>query len=223
MGCSNIIYIGQNKDVLEELNLLEGINLQTLSGFNSVTPIGGLDTAVLIDEALFFDDSERPKLKDFKRDNPFLPLVLVAGLESQRISIALAEGAADFVVPGDTRILQRLTSRCDEIQSRQSGQRVKIGDLEINTFSSTISGGKGSKSLSPTEMNLLKTLATAKGHIVDRSIIKRECWGKEDRVSDNALNRKLHEVRRAVSLVSEEVCIKTVYGHGFKLDWSAIS
>ena len=46
MGCSNIIYIGQNEDVLEQLNLLEGINLQTLSGFNSVTPIEGLDTAV---------------------------------------------------------------------------------------------------------------------------------------------------------------------------------
>ena len=47
--------------------------------------------------------------------------------------------------------------------------------------------------------------------------MKRKCWG-QIYVSDNALNRKLHEVRRALKEISQIVTIRTIYGTGFVLE-----
>jgi DNA-binding winged helix-turn-helix (wHTH) protein len=47
--------------------------------------------------------------------------------------------------------------------------------------------------------------------------MKRKCWG-QIYVSDNALNRKLHEVRRALKEISNVVSIRTLYGTGFVLE-----
>jgi hypothetical protein len=49
--------------------------------------------------------------------------------------------------------------------------------------------------------------------------MKRRCWGQIF-VSDNALNRKLHEVRRTIRDLSSQVNIRTLYGTGFMIEVS---
>lgn len=221
MKSKNAIYLGSSTSILESFSKqdsFELVNFSELEGYDKISKEVDRSSVLLIDEGIFFKSEEGHRISDLKKNRPFLPVIVVSTASSSMTGRALAEGAVDFVRPDQSDLVDRISFRCDEVENRRQGERVEMGDLVIDTYKRKITGSKGEKLLSPTEMNLLKTLALAKGHVVDRTIIKRECWGSEEKVSDNALNRKLHEVRRAVKEVSASASIKTVYGHGFKLD-----
>lgn len=223
MSCKTVLYFGNSTQLtsrIEGESELELVKIQQLAIEDS-SMVDDSSSVLLIDETLFFSEDVGKRVSDFKKKYPFVPIIAVAEGGSNLIGKTLAQGAVDYVSADLIGLSERLSYRCDEVLNRKSGEKIDVGDLVLDTFSRSIYGEKGQRSMSPTEMSLLKTLALAKGHVVDRSIIKRECWGSEDSVSDNALNRKLHEVRRAVNSVSDSVTIKTVYGQGFKLDLKA--
>ena len=154
---------------------------------------------------------------------PFCPTIVIADdPQVQLLSEALASGADDFISKPlkPKELLARLQSRLDNLAKRQFKEVEPIGDLVVDKTHRTLSGKKETRHLSPTEMNLLLCLHHAKGTVVQRDTLKRRCWGQVY-VSDNALNRKLHEVRRIVKELSPHVEIKTLYGVGFVLEVEA--
>jgi DNA-binding winged helix-turn-helix (wHTH) protein len=66
-------------------------------------------------------------------------------------------------------------------------------------------------------MALLCCLADAKGTVVPRRDLKLRCWGSV-KVSDKAVDRKIHLVRAALSDVTTAVQVTSIYGAGFRLD-----
>jgi DNA-binding response OmpR family regulator len=189
---------------------------EAIGSANELEPIG-----VFVDIHLGVDDNGLDILPKLKQSWPFCPiLVMTADKDDDLIGQALASGADDFVRKpiNPKEVLARLQARLDELSKREAKELLKVADITIDTSHRLISNDSGKKRyLSPTEMTLLTCLLNAHGTVVKREVIKRKCWG-QIYVSDNALNRKLHEVRRILKEVSPSLNIKTVYGMGFVLE-----
>jgi DNA-binding winged helix-turn-helix (wHTH) protein len=80
----------------------------------------------------------------------------------------------------------------------------------------TVTNGRETAYLTPIEVKIVRTLADNLGRVVERNAMKQLCWGDAE-ITDNALNRKIYEVRRTLRRLSESVNIRTIYGLGFEL------
>ena len=158
-----------------------------------------------------------PRLKD---SWPLSPVILTTPTpDSELLTEAMALGADDFIMkpiePAD--VTKRFLVRTAALARRAAREMIVVGDMTIDTLQRSVSSVRGQKFLSPTEVKLLAELAKARGNVVPREILKSRCWPAME-VSDNALNRKLYEIRRRIKPLSEGINIRTIYGVGFVMD-----
>ncbi len=178
--------------------------------------------AIFVDIHLGVKENGLDTLPKLKLRWPFCPIIVITtDRDENSVSKALAAGADDFIYKplNIKELLARLQVRMAELSKKEAVELVRIGDVTIDLVHRSIaSEKKGIRYLSSTEMNLLSCLVHARGTLVRREVLKRKCWGQIF-VSDNALNRKLHEVRRALKEVSDQVQIRTLYGTGVTLEF----
>jgi DNA-binding response OmpR family regulator len=159
-----------------------------------------------------------PKLKERW---PFSPVIVITDdRQDDAVSNALSKGADDFIFKpvNPKEVVARMQTRMADLAKRQAKELHNIGDLVVDrAHRSILNSNKQQRFLSPTEMDLLNCLLAAQGTVVPREVMKRRCWGQIF-VSDNALNRKLHEVRRILKDLSNQVNIRTLYGSGFMIE-----
>lgn len=177
--------------------------------------------ALFVDVHLGTHENGLDILPKLKNKWPFAPIIVMTGdKQEDSVGDALAAGADDFINKplNSKEVVARLQARLGELAKREAREVIEIGDIVIDKAHRVISNdNKAHRYLSPTELSLLTCLLDAKGTVVRREIMKRKCWG-QIYVSDNALNRKLHEVRRALKEISNNVTIRTLYGTGFVLE-----
>ncbi len=169
-----------------------------------------------------------PKLRSLW---PMTAIIVISGDESDSsVTQALAAGADDFVrkpiSPAEVVILghlnrcnwfvARLRARIEDLNDKNRLNLLKFGDLKVDLKYKSISGVKGQLILSAREIDLLSELIRAQGTIVPKDVLKRELWGSLA-VSDNALDRKIFEVRKALREVSDNVELHSIYGIGMVL------
>lgn len=151
---------------------------------------------------------------------PFCPLIVVTSDPTDEAVIeALASGADDFIrKPIRPRELSaRLQTRLLDQAQKEAKSVLRIGDVELDRAHRTVRGPSGERYLSDTEVNLFLSLIQARGTIVPRHALKLRCWG-QIAVSDNALDRKVYEVRRALKEIGSHIRLGTAYGVGFSMD-----
>lgn len=128
-------------------------------------------------------------------------------------------GFDDFAVkpidPDQLRL--RLEVRLHQ-RSKEKRSAIAVSDIIVDPTRRSIKNLKNNKIkfLSPIEINLLTVLLSSMGQAISRETVKRDCWGTSS-VSDNALNRKLFEVRKALAQVDSGLTIKTLYGAGYAI------
>jgi DNA-binding response OmpR family regulator len=133
---------------------------------------------------------------------PFCPIIVITGDSTDdAITEALACGADDFVRKPirPKELAARLQTRLIDQAQKEAKNVLRVGDL------------------SATEINLFLSLLQARGTIVPRSTLKLRCWG-QIAVSDNALDRKVYEVRRALREIGSQLNVGTAYGVGFSVE-----
>lgn len=176
-------------------------------------------TAVFLDVGICAEHGQI--IRRLKDNYPLAPLILTSPeAESDRLTEAMALGADDFLVkPFDGHDLaRRLAVRCAALAKRAARETLVVGDMVIDTLQRTVTTDRGQKALSPTEVRLVSELAKADGAVVPREILKTRCWSAKEQVTDNALNRKLYEIRRRLKPLSDRVRIRTIYGVGFVME-----
>lgn len=156
-----------------------------------------------------------------KTKHPTAPLIACSYKSDydSDVSDAFSAGVDDFIrLPcAPSEVIARLQVRASELAQKYANDSSTFGDLTVDRPHRVITNKSGTQRfLTPTELNLLNCLLDAGGTVVAREYMKRKCWGQLF-VSDNALNRKLHELRRAIAELSSTVEIKTQYGKGFAL------
>ncbi len=131
----------------------------------------------------------------------------------------LAKGASDFLEIPFTQdeFCRRVVARVGAYNHRSKESTRQLGALTINIMQRTVSNGRDTAFLTPIETRIVATLAESVGGVVERGAMKQMCWGDMS-ITDNALNRKIYEVRRTLRRLSEEINIRTIYGLGFELE-----
>jgi DNA-binding response OmpR family regulator len=150
---------------------------------------------------------------------PKTPVIVITGdTDDEIIGQALGGGAHDFISKplraGEVRA--RLNFSRKKIEETIDNRIFEFADIHLDLKYGRLKGPKGESYLSHTDAELLAHFISACGTLVSKTEIKRYIWG-EIKISDNALDRKIFEIRKAVREVSGKAEIKSHYGKGITL------
>jgi DNA-binding response OmpR family regulator len=175
--------------------------------------------AIFLDVHLGINDNGIDMIPAIRARWAYCPIIVMSGdIDAMLIGQALAAGANDFIKkPFDVKELTaRLRIRSAELKEREANDNVMFHDVQLNTGLSEVVGPKGSSYLSQIDCRLLHYLILANGTLVSRAELKRKLWGNVN-VTDNALDKRMHEVRKALRFISSQVAVQSSYRQGFSL------
>lgn len=198
---------GQVKVYQDFSKLLDNQNIENLA-------FAFVDTEFVSEEQI------SSRLSQFRDRFPLTPLIALTGNKDAGFIVQLYSwGFDEFLLKPINK--DDLFLRCSvkkEQMSKVKEKPISMGEISVDPSSRSLknlANGK-SKFLSPIEVSLLCILLSAANHGISREEVKMKCWGNAN-VSDNALNRKLFEVRKALSEIESDYTIKTLYGSGYAL------
>lgn len=217
-----VITLDNDPDVHAAIAHATGLESKWFSSYEQLEAGAALDpVAVFIDVNLSVESSQNGQLIPRLKDSwPLSPIILTTPrAESDELTEAMALGADDFIMKPilGTDLNQRFLVRKAALAKRAARETIMVGDMTIDTLQRSVSTTKGQRFLSPTEVKLLSELAKSRNNVVPRDALKSRCW-PQMAVSDNALNRKLYEIRRRIKPLSEAINIRTIYGVGFIME-----
>lgn len=147
------------------------------------------------------------------------PLIVITSDKNESSLVeSLAMGADDFIAKPlrPKELASRLRVRLIDHTLRRSLQVLECADISLDLSTRCLKGPRGTSYLSPTELGVLSTLMRSPDMAIERSSLKTQCWSGLH-VSENALDRKVFDVRKALTDVGSHCVIETIYRLGFVL------
>lgn len=185
-----------------------------LSYQTKITPV-----AIFVDMHLTSNELGIDAIPAIREKFPGTPIIVITANRSEEaLAQSLAIGADDFIRKplSQIEVTARLQKRLAEFAGKEARDTVKVGDVSLNRALRQIRGRGQKKSLSPIAFRILEALVEARGTEVGRDLIKRKAWGGEV-VTDNTLDRKIHEIRSALKETSHYLSVQAIYGRGLVL------
>lgn len=177
--------------------------------------------AVFVDVHLEGKDVGLNFIPKIRANWPFAAiLVITSDSEPELVGRALAAGANDFVRKPIQKpeLLARLKARLCEMSLKSSSEFVEMGCGRFNVRKRYLEGPGGTIYLSPLQAELLQALIESEGLLAPKDAIKKAIWGKIA-VSDNALDRRLSEMRKILKDSACDMQIVSEYGKGISLQY----
>ncbi len=178
--------------------------------------------AVLVGVHLDGDANGLEVIPELRKQWPFVPILVVTGdPKDDLIGQALAIGANDFirkpVVPGE--LTGRLSARILEMAARKKIDVLTIGDIEFSPAQASITKNGKVAYLPKLETQLLTILIEQRELIASREELKQRLWGRIA-VSENTLDRKISDIRKALNEVGSKCVLQSHYRKGISLTFS---
>lgn len=151
---------------------------------------------------------------------PTVPiLVITSDLDEQVLGRALEVGADDFIKKPlqGVELNARFRARLLSLRESSKHNLIRYSDISLDPINGRLSGNGKRVLLSPFESKILAILMKGQGNVVSKAHLKQAIWGR-DTTTDNALTRKMFEVRKAVSEISKTLDLRSSYGKGFSLE-----
>ena len=149
----------------------------------------------------------------------YCPIIVVTASPGDDIvGLALAAGANDYLRKpmNPKELAARLHARTVEMQQRAAMDSIQIGDSTLDIIRRCLSGKKGKRHLSELDARLLAHLARSPETLISRPELKQVLWGGL-RITDNALDKRLCELRQALRDVGASASLLSYYGKGLRL------
>ena len=156
------------------------------------------------------------------------PVILITALGTLDDKVTgLDSGADDYLVntSDETEIraaFEELMARirCIARRPRRMTQddQLALGDLTYYLGENTLTGPKGSCSLSRREGTLLESFLRNPGQTLSRPLLLTRVWGMDSDVEEGNLDNYVHFLRRRLKSVGSAVSIKTARGIGYRLE-----
>ena len=136
------------------------------------------------------------------------------------VILITALGTLDYLVKpfAFEELMARI--RCIARRPRRMTQddQLALGDLTYYLGENTLTGPKGSCSLSRREGTLLESFLRNPGQTLSRPLLLTRVWGMDSDVEEGNLDNYVHFLRRRLKSVGSAVSIKTVRGIGYRLE-----
>ena len=149
------------------------------------------------------------------------PVILITALGTLDEEVTGLDSAADdyLVKPfAFEELMARI--RCIARRPRRMTQddQLALGDLTYYLGENTLTGPKGSCSLSRREGTLLESFLRNPGQTLSRPLLLTRVWGMDSDVEEGNLDNYVHFLRRRLKSVGSAVSIKTARGIGYRLE-----
>lgn len=134
------------------------------------------------------------------------------------ITHGLGQGADDYMAkPFDLKeLLARIKTRLRK-SSESALAPMQIGDLRINPSEREITFGGKPVSLTNTEFDILRILATKAGQVVSRAEILKEVWREDSgQTNDRTIDVHIRALRKKVPALVRHII--SIYGVGYKYE-----
>lgn len=160
-------------------------------------------------------------LASLRRAKDATPVILMSSIRrsvAERIS-GLDRGADDYITKPFDR--DELISRARSILRRPaaiSRRVIEIANVVMDVEARSLTIGGTAIRMARRELSLLEQLLGARGRIVSREAIERNCYGFDDEVSVNAIDVSLHRLRKVLADAGARMAIVTVRGIGYMVE-----
>jgi DNA-binding response OmpR family regulator len=152
-----------------------------------------------------------------QRDRPVPVLMLTARDDEADVLVGLGVGADDYMTkPFSPReLVARIRALLRRVERRPepTGDAIRHGALIVDPAQRRVTVAGEEKHLTPTEFDLLRTLAARPGVVFTREQLLAEVWGWRDGSGQRTVDSHVRGLRR--KLGSERV--RTVHGIGYAL------
>ena len=165
--------------------------------------------------------------KEIRKVNTSVPILFLTALgTSENIVLGLETGADDYLVKPFKFIelvarIKTLLRRTEHVSAQQPDPQgdfiFRVGDLELNDYTKTVSRADRVISLTTTEYRLLLFFMKNKSKVVSRVDILEEVWGVNFDLGTNVVDVYVNYLRKKVDFVPENKLIHTVIGMGYAL------
>lgn len=160
-------------------------------------------------------------LRRIRAKSSSVPVLILTARDAIKDRIAGLDGGADdyLVKPFSlSELLARLRALARRVElGRQS--KLKCEDLELDVAKRIVTRAGQALDLSPREFDLLRYLLERQGQVVTRSMLSRDVWKYNSRVTpiDNVIDVQMSRLRDKVDKPFATALINTVRGVGFAI------
>lgn len=219
---SKILVIEDNSDTRRFLQVMLSREFDVTVAQNGVE---GIELAKNSKPELIVLDVVMPSLSGYETckrlksdpETETIPVIFLSGKNTTtEITYGLSMGADDYLPkPFDHKeLLARIKSRLSRAQASPS-PKVKVGKLEIDTVNRLAKYNGEKTSLTLTEYDILRLLASRFGVVVSREEIMKEIWrDSAGDTTDRTIDVHIRSLRKKIPEMNDH--IQSVYGVGYK-------
>lgn len=219
-----LLVVEDNPDLVANLTeFLEGGGHTVDIAYNGYTALGfALENeydAIVLDLMLPGIDGLEV-CNNLRAANRRTPIIMLTARDSLEDKLdGFASGADDYLIKPFSMLelqarLQALLRRNPHGETR--GERLKVGDLVLDTASWQVSRAGRTLDLPPIPLKLLHLLMERSPKVVSRRELERSIWGDSPPDSD-ALRSHLHQLRSIIDRPFPQPLLHTVRGFGYRL------
>jgi DNA-binding response OmpR family regulator len=149
-----------------------------------------------------------------------VPIVVVTARSAVEDRVrGLDAGADDYVVKPLSleELLARLRSVLRRAHMRDDAERLRVGDLVLDTGAHTVTRGGRPVELTPREFALLECFMRHRGRALGRAAILSEVWGYDFLGGSNVIDVYVGYLRAKLADAGDGALISTVRGVGYAL------
>ena len=150
-----------------------------------------------------------------------VPVVLLTALDdTESVVKGLAMGADDYLIkPFEIRELDaRIQAIMRRIEKNDDPSSLRVGRIEIDDRSKTVTVGNATLALSPKEYNLLQLLASEPGRVFSSEEIIARLWPDNKRAAASDVKQYIHLLRNKLEKKAQiSNPIENIKGFGYRL------
>jgi two-component system, OmpR family, KDP operon response regulator KdpE len=148
-----------------------------------------------------------------------MPVIVLSAVGDEDAKVrALEAGADDYVTKpfGPRELIARLEAALRRVGAGAAEPAIAVGDLEVDVAAHRVRVGGEEVHLTPTEFDLLKTLARNRGRLMTHRALLVEVWGIEYADDSHVLRGQIANLRRKIEPDDGPRYIRTEAGIGYR-------
>lgn len=164
-------------------------------------------------------------LEALRREGNVTPVILLTALGEIRDRVTgLEAGADDYLVKpfAFEELLARIHSLSRRPHTWSQPEAMRLGDIAFDAIRASLSGPKGTLSLSPREGELLEFFLRNIGQTLPRTLLLSRVWGLDSEVEEGNLDNYIHFLRKRLRAVGSRLTLRTIRSIGYVLEDSHV-